>query len=104
MSTLIFAQHPGINGLDNGLGERSIKRLVATIEGVGSRENFFYRATTRMGETTLFCFVGNGDVIRLLERMTNTLIKSRDFANITLTAVSGNTAEPTLTANEFLKG
>ncbi len=104
-SILIFAQHPGTNSLDRSpITEQKIAKLIGAIEGIAMRENFFKRATSQMGETTLFCLTGNGDVTRLLERLKNSLIKSRDVIDVTLTAVTGVTAEPTLTANEFLRG
>jgi hypothetical protein len=104
-SVLIFAQHPGINSLDkNPITGQKGERLITKIEGVALRENFFTRVTSRMGETTLFCLTGGDDINKFLEHLKNSLIKSREFADVTITVVTGVTAKPTLTMNEFLKG
>ena len=104
-SILIFAQHPGINNLDKSpTSKLHISKLIAMIESVAMRENFFKRATSLMGEATLFCLTGDNDLTKFLEELKNSLVKSREFAGVTLTATTGIIAEPTLTAREFLKG
>ncbi|MFA5986600.1 MAG: hypothetical protein WC819_04620 [Parcubacteria group bacterium] len=101
-TTLVFAMHPGINGLSNNRNGQKIDKLIAKIENVALSENFSVRATSRLGEATLFCLIGNDDVTRFLERLKNSLFISGEFASVTFTAVTGHTAEPTLTANECL--